>query len=70
MRALGLGRGVRVDEQVLVVAGDRKMLALQLLCEVGALRAQAVLEQPRELLARPSSASSTLTLQSSATRGA
>ena len=52
MSTLGLGSGIRVDEEVRLVARDREMLALQRLGAIGALRAEAVREEVGEVLAR------------------
>ena len=67
VRVLGLRGRVGVDEEVLVVARDGDVPAVELLREVGAERAEPVLEELGELLRVRSSASSTRTLQSSAT---
>ena len=52
VRLLGLRRRVGVDEEVLVVARDGDVPAGELLREVGAERAEAILEKLREPLPR------------------
>ncbi len=49
---LGLLRGVRVDEEVHIVARNRNVPALEALSEIGAERAQPILEESGELPSR------------------